>query len=176
MKKQPIAERVTEMVRHNFSEAEINQMAKDISVKIDEAENIKKEQGSVAAKYKSLEKEKAVEIQNLSRAIRDGFDMRREPCFMIRDFKGGLVYYYLCMDLDGQIDPAKYDKPEKLIDHLSKDETFDPIKTRTLRENERQLSVVDDPTENKEAEVDTPEEKKVTAKKSGRKSKNVEVN
>jgi len=176
MKKQPIAERVTEMVRHNFSEAEINQMAKDISVKIDEAENIKSEKDSVSAKYKSLEKEKAVEIQNLSRAIRDGFDMRREPCFMIRDFKGGLVYYYLCLDLDGKIDLALYDKSEKLIDYLSAEDWYKPIKTRTLRENERQLSVVDDPTEDKKAEEDTPEEKKATAKKSGRKSKKVEVN
>lgn len=138
-----VVEKVNEMVRHNFGDSEINQMAREIAVKLKKLDWIKAEQKSVASSYSSDIKKMELEVEELTRGINDGYDMRREPCIQVKDYKGGMVYFFLVSDVE-DIDLSRFENYLDLLSYFES-QKINEVKTRILRPDERQADLFEGP-------------------------------
>lgn len=158
-------ERVVERVRHDFNQAEIAEFGREVARGVRALKVVESERKSIAAQYASQEKTLAIEIDEFSRKIGDGYEMRRKACYCLKDFKNEQVYYFLCDNLEDW-NFENFATAADLLEQLLKDEAFEPIKTRMLRADERQMNLF-------ESEGDTGDDDDHTAPDSETEGKEV---
>ncbi len=144
----------TAMVRYNFSDEELTAKAREIAEQISSAEDIEQEKKSVAADYVSKERHIQLVIRDLSRAIADGYDMRRVPCHCFKSYPSGWAYYYTHEQLadyaiDYMID--QNESVENLVNYLLDSSLkVEWVKKRAIRDDERQIEI---PAEDEKDEI-----------------------
>jgi len=147
-KPEPIKlKRLDERVRHNFSQSELVDFARQLAKKYRTLRTIESEKKSIAAQYTSREKQVGIEIDEITSNVNDGFEMRKKPCIELKDYKGKIVYYFLADDiLEGPdaIDPQIFGTADDLLAYLMTAE-YEPAGERPLRPDEHQQELFDEP-------------------------------
>jgi hypothetical protein len=135
-------ERTVQRVRHKFIDDELIGLGYSMGQKIRNLKIVESEKKSVAADYAAREKSLALEVDEMSRKLNDGWEMRDKPCFVFKDFATDQVYWFLCDDLIDFPIETQIDADEMLA-HLLADESWEPVKQRRLRESEKQGQLFD---------------------------------
>ncbi len=91
---------VLEMVRHDFSDKEKADLGKEVAEKIKERISLDGERKSIAKDYSAAIDKLDLSVKELSNKIHDGYEMRRELCYIFFDYKNRKVVYYRKSRLD----------------------------------------------------------------------------
>ena len=147
-------QRVIESVKHFFSDEELIEIGAEQSAKIRNLRALIEDKKSVAAEYAAREKTLNAEIYALSNKISGGYERREKPCFVF--YGKDHVYWFLCEDL-AKLKPADFSTTDDLLEYLLTDEAFSPVKSRRMREDERQKPLFDD-ADNGNEKAEAPKE------------------
>jgi hypothetical protein len=134
--KEPDVELVDELIRYEFSDDELVDMATDIGELMQQTDRLTLEKKSAASSYDADIKKADLDMQEIAKNIRDRFKMQREPCYMVKDFKARKAYYF-------RADQQELDwlqaalETERLFDRID-DMADGPVKTRDLKSWELQ--------------------------------------
>lgn len=139
-------QRVTERVKHNFSDDELITFGYSLGQKYRAIRTVQSEAKATAADYKAREKSLEADIDEVSGKINAGFEMRAKDCFKMYDYAGGVVYWFLCADLDPEdgFSAKNFPDADTLLEFLLTDEAFTPVKQRPIRDDERQAKLFDE--------------------------------
>lgn len=91
---------VHEMIKHEFDDSEMKELSLIIAEQVSDIESIKEEKAAIVAEYAGRLKAAALEQKNQAKKIVDGFEMRREECYVIFDYRARKVAYFLRSDTD----------------------------------------------------------------------------
>jgi hypothetical protein len=146
--KDPDIESVDELIRYEFSDNELVDMATEIGEFMHRIDRLTAEKKSAVSGYDADIKKMELDMQEMVQFIRDRFSMRREPCYVVKDFKSRKAYYFradrVTLEwLQAQLAIENYDFAD-LADL--------PVKTRDLKHWELQRELEFE--ENKEPEDD----------------------
>jgi hypothetical protein len=135
--KEPDVELVDELIRYEFSDNELVDMATDIGELIQQMDRLTLEKKSAASGYDADIKKIELDMKEMVQFIRDRFSMRREPCYMVKDFKGRKAYYFRDdqHSLDELRDVADM---QCYLEICKRDIGRGPVKTRDLKSWELQ--------------------------------------
>ena len=86
--KEPDIELVDELVRYEFSDAELIDMATEIGELMHRMDRIVAEKKSAASAFDSDLKKADLDMQTMAQSIRERFEMRRMQCYCVKDFAG----------------------------------------------------------------------------------------
>jgi hypothetical protein len=134
--KEPDIELVDELIRYEFSDNELVDMATEIGEFMHRIDRLTAEKKSAASGYDADIKKMELDMQEMVQFIRDRFSMRREPCHMVKDFKGRKAYYFRADQhtlewlQDAMADEILFSRIDDLMDG--------PVKTRDLKSWELQ--------------------------------------
>jgi len=142
-KAEPIRlERVLKRVKHNYLDDELIAFGYALGQKYRSIRAVQSEKKAVVADYAAREKSLESEIDEISGKINAGFEMRGKDCFKMYDFKGGVVYWFLCNEIENaKIDPQTFPDAEAMLEYLLTDEVFNPVMQRPIRDAERQAKL-----------------------------------
>jgi len=150
--KDPDIELVDELIRYEFSDAELVDMATDIGELMQQMDRLTLEKKSAASSFDADIKKADLDMQEIAKNIRDRFSMRRELCYMVKDFKARKAYYFRADQYtlewlqDAMIDEILFSRMDDLTDG--------PVKTRDLKswELQRKLEFGDNEAADSEGE------------------------
>jgi hypothetical protein len=143
--KEPDIELVDELIRYEFSGAELVDMATDIGELMQQMDRLTLEKKSAASSFDADIKKADLDMQEIAKNIRDRFEMKREPCYQVKDFEARKAYYFradqhtLDWLQDAMIDEILFSRIDDLTDG--------PVKTRDLKswELQRELEFGSEP-------------------------------
>lgn len=87
-----------ELVQINFTKDEKIELGQEVSRLLEKLKRIERQKKSAAAEFAAREKQAALEIDDLTRKIDDGFEMRRENCIVRYDDATNMVHFVLEYD------------------------------------------------------------------------------
>lgn len=144
--KEPITlNRVVERVKHNFLDDELIVFGSLVGAKLRDLRSVVADKKAVAADFTAREKALDAEIDELTGKINAGFEMRGKETFKFFDYKAGVVYWFLCEDIeDRPLDVKTFPDADELLAYLLADESFEPVRQRPIRPDERQAKLFAD--------------------------------
>ena len=86
--------RVEEYVKAPLTDTERIEYGEELSALCVELEQLKEQKSAASKRYGAQVKDKQTEISEVSRLLRDGFEMRTMEVLMRADFDEGKVFYY----------------------------------------------------------------------------------
>ena len=93
----------SELIQFDFTKEEKIELGLEVAEKLGSLRRIESQKKSAAAGFAASEKQMALELDELSRKIEDGFEMRRENCIVSYDDNLHMVYVVLEHDKSGFI-------------------------------------------------------------------------
>ena len=103
-----------ELVQINFTKDEKIELGKEVADLLRRLKNIESQKKSATADFAAREKQTALEIDDLSRKIEDGFEMRRENCIVQYDDPTHMVHFIQEHDTSGVIIKQRKMTPNEL--------------------------------------------------------------
>ena len=92
-----------ELVQIDFTKDELIELGRLVAEQVRRLKTIESQKKSAAAEFTAREKQAALEIDDLTRKIDDGFEMRRENCVVHYDEPTHMVHFILEHDESGNI-------------------------------------------------------------------------
>jgi hypothetical protein len=134
--KDPDIESVDELIRYEFSDNELVDMATEIGEFMHRIDRLTAEKKSAVSGYDADIKKMELDMQEMVQFIRDRFSMRREPCYVVKDFGARKAYYFRADQhtlewlQDAMVDEILFSRVDDLTDG--------PVKARDLKSWELQ--------------------------------------
>ena len=144
--KEPDIELVDELIRYEFSDVELVDMATEIGDLMQRGERLTAEKKSAASSFDADIKKADLDMQEIAKNIRDRFEMRREPCYVVKDYKGRKAYYFRADQrelewLQTWATVRGVEFTEKILQLENDDFADGPVKTRDLKSWELQMGL-----------------------------------
>jgi hypothetical protein len=159
--KEPDIELVDELIRYEFSDVELVDMATDIGELMQQMDRLTLEKKSAASSFDADIKKADLDMQEIAKNIRDRFEMRREPCYVVKDYKGRKAYYFRADQRElewlktwAMVRGVEF--TEKILQLENDDFADGPVKTRDLKSWELQMELEFDQQE--DADFKNPED------------------
>jgi len=92
-----------ELVQIDFTKDELIELGQKVSEQVRRLKSIESQKKSAAADFTAREKQAALEIDELTRKIDDGFEMRRVNCVVHYDDPTHMVHFVMEHDTSGVI-------------------------------------------------------------------------
>lgn len=92
--KETTKETSNEFIEVKFTGEEITDIGMSMAKKVTELERLESQKSAAAADFTSRIKQKIIEINEASRKIQDGFEMRYEDCDVVMNHENHRVYFY----------------------------------------------------------------------------------
>lgn len=135
--KEPEIELVEELIRYQFTDQEMVKLAESIGELMHKIDRLNQEKKATSSQYDAEIKRVDLDLQEVAQSIRDGFDMRRVECYVVKDYLERKAYYlradrYSTDFLKGYLNKVAL---AVLVGHV------EPVKVRDLKPWELQREI-----------------------------------